>query len=49
MSALEAELIQDVERLKELSGEWDRLAVAAARPFAAPGWLLPWWRSARSP
>lgn len=46
MSALEAELIQDVERLEELSGDWDRLAVAAAQPFAAPGWLLPWWRSA---
>jgi hypothetical protein len=47
MSALEAELIPDAERLEELG--WDRLAVATARPFAAPGWLLPWWRSARSP
>lgn len=49
MSALEAELIQDVEPPEELSGEWDRLAVAAARPFASPGWLLPWWRSAAPP
>lgn len=49
MSVLEAEVIQDAARLEELSGDWDRLAVAAARPFAAPGWLLPWWRSAAPP
>ena len=49
MSALEAELIRDAERLEELGVDWDRLAVATAWPFAAPGWLLPWWCSARSP
>jgi CelD/BcsL family acetyltransferase involved in cellulose biosynthesis len=25
---------------------WDELAVAAGRPFAAPGWTLAWWRHA---
>lgn len=46
---LQAEVVQDAEKLQALSGDWDRLAVAVARPFCAPGWLLPWWRSAAPP
>lgn len=30
-------------------GEWHRLAVAAGRPYASPGWQLPWWEHARPP
>lgn len=26
---------------------WDDLAVASARPFCAPGWLLAWWEHVR--
>ena len=25
---------------------WDALALAAGRPYCAPGWMLPWWRHA---
>jgi len=44
--SLRAEVIESPARLEELRGAWDELAVAAARPFAAPGWLLPWWHEA---
>jgi CelD/BcsL family acetyltransferase involved in cellulose biosynthesis len=27
---------------------WDALAVGAGRPFCAPGWMLSWWREART-
>ncbi len=29
-------------------GGWDELAVAAGRPFCAPGWMLAWWKHART-
>lgn len=44
--SLHAEVISETARLEELAPAWDALAVAAALPFCAPGWLLPWWRSA---
>ena len=44
--SLRAEAITDPARLEELSEAWDELAVDAALPFCAPGWLLPWWREA---
>jgi CelD/BcsL family acetyltransferase involved in cellulose biosynthesis len=44
--SLRAEVIESPGRLEELRGSWDELSVAAAQPFAAPGWLLPWWREA---
>jgi CelD/BcsL family acetyltransferase involved in cellulose biosynthesis len=40
------EVVGDPRRLDELRGSWDELAVARARPYASPGWLLPWWRHA---
>jgi CelD/BcsL family acetyltransferase involved in cellulose biosynthesis len=49
MNRLEAEVIRDAEPFKALAGEWDALAVAAAHPCCAPGWLLPWWRNAAPP
>jgi CelD/BcsL family acetyltransferase involved in cellulose biosynthesis len=47
--SLRAEVIADPARLEELRDAWDELAVAAALPFCAPGWLLPWWHSAAPP
>ena len=44
--SLRAEVIESPARLEELRDEWDLLSVAAAQPFAAPGWLLPWWHGA---
>jgi CelD/BcsL family acetyltransferase involved in cellulose biosynthesis len=44
--SLRAEVIADSARLEEIAGAWDELAVAAALPFCAPGWLLPWWHAA---
>ncbi len=41
-----ARLIDDAEALEPYYEQWDELAVAAARPFCAPGWMLPWWRCA---
>jgi CelD/BcsL family acetyltransferase involved in cellulose biosynthesis len=41
-----AEVVDDARRLAEVRDEWDALAVAARRPYAAPGWLLPWWQEA---
>jgi CelD/BcsL family acetyltransferase involved in cellulose biosynthesis len=43
---MRAETIAELRRLEQLAPQWDELAVAAARPFCAPGWLLPWWREA---
>ena len=31
----------------EVYAEWDRLAVAAKRPFCAPAWMLAWWEHMR--
>jgi CelD/BcsL family acetyltransferase involved in cellulose biosynthesis len=44
--SLRAEVIESSTRLEELRGSWDELSVAAAQPFTAPGWLLPWWYEA---
>ncbi len=38
--------IERPEEAEQLRARWDGLAVAASRPFCAPGWLLPWWRHA---
>jgi CelD/BcsL family acetyltransferase involved in cellulose biosynthesis len=43
------ELIGDVARLEQLRSAWDELAVEAASPYSAPGWLLAWWRHAAPP
>ena len=39
-------MVDDVGALQAFHGAWDKLAVAASRPFCAPGWLMPWWRHA---
>ena len=41
---LEARLIDTADELSNWTQSWDDLAVVHNRPFAAPGWLLPWWR-----
>lgn len=42
-----ARIVEDVDGLATVSAEWDQLAVAAGRPFAAPAWVLSWWRHMR--
>jgi CelD/BcsL family acetyltransferase involved in cellulose biosynthesis len=42
--AYETQLIVDVAEAEALAPEWDALAVAASKPFAAPAWVLAWWR-----
>jgi CelD/BcsL family acetyltransferase involved in cellulose biosynthesis len=39
---LDAELIGDLAELRELSPEWDRLAVLAKSPLSSPAWMLGW-------
>jgi CelD/BcsL family acetyltransferase involved in cellulose biosynthesis len=42
-----ARLVDSLDRLAPICAEWDELAVAAGRPFSAPGWALSWWRHLR--
>lgn len=44
---LVTETIDDAARLDVLRDEWDALAIAAARPYCSPAWMLSWWRHAR--
>jgi CelD/BcsL family acetyltransferase involved in cellulose biosynthesis len=39
-------LAESESALEGVRAEWDRLAVAAARPYCAPAWQLGWWRHA---
>ncbi len=41
-------VVSDEAELAPYLDGWDRLAVAAERPFCAPGWMLAWWREGRS-
>jgi CelD/BcsL family acetyltransferase involved in cellulose biosynthesis len=43
------ELFETVEALAPHVDGWDALAVAAARPFSTPGWMLAWWSNLRPP
>ena len=43
---MRTEVLDDPGALDAIAEDWDRLAVAAGAPFAAPGWLIPWWRHA---
>ena len=47
--ALVPTLIEDVRGLEDLREGWDALAVAAARPYCAPAWMLAWWRHVSGP
>jgi CelD/BcsL family acetyltransferase involved in cellulose biosynthesis len=40
----ETQVIVDIAAAEALAPEWDALAVAASKPFAAPAWVLAWWR-----
>lgn len=42
-----ARIVEDVDGLAPVRAEWDELAVAAERPFAAPAWVLAWWEHMR--
>jgi CelD/BcsL family acetyltransferase involved in cellulose biosynthesis len=42
-------VVSDVAALENERSGWDALAVAASRPYCAPGWALPWWRHVRPP
>lgn len=44
----QAVVIEDEAELAPYLAGWDGLAVAARRPFCAPGWMLAWWREART-
>jgi CelD/BcsL family acetyltransferase involved in cellulose biosynthesis len=46
--ATRAIVVADEAELAPYLDGWDRLAVAAERPFCAPGWMLAWWREGRS-
>jgi CelD/BcsL family acetyltransferase involved in cellulose biosynthesis len=41
-------VIDDLDLIAPHLGAWDALAVANGRPYCAPGWMLSWWREARS-
>jgi CelD/BcsL family acetyltransferase involved in cellulose biosynthesis len=44
---LRAELIESPDVAEGLRDRWDSLAVACARPFSSPAWMLAWWRHVR--
>jgi CelD/BcsL family acetyltransferase involved in cellulose biosynthesis len=46
---LDAQIVDEPSGLESLRDEWDRLAVAAGRPYCSPHWMLAWWRHARPP
>lgn len=46
--ALATAIVGDESGLEAVRPQWDRLAVETGRPFCAPGWMLAWWRNARS-
>ena len=43
---MRAELVGDEAALEPFRAGWDELAVALARPFCSPAWMLAWWRHA---
>lgn len=44
---LAGDVLESAEFPDRVRAEWDALAVARARPFSAPSWMLAWWRHAR--
>jgi CelD/BcsL family acetyltransferase involved in cellulose biosynthesis len=44
MAAHSVDIVAGESELDALREGWDELAVAARRPFCAPGWMLPWFR-----
>lgn len=45
--ALAARVAESLDELAPVRAEWDELAVASGRPFAAPAWALSWWEHLR--
>lgn len=43
-AALRTEILGDLESLEVFRIRWEALAVALARPFCSPAWMLAWWR-----
>jgi CelD/BcsL family acetyltransferase involved in cellulose biosynthesis len=41
---IRGEIFDDIEKVEKLVPEWDELAVASARPYCCPAWMLSWWR-----
>jgi CelD/BcsL family acetyltransferase involved in cellulose biosynthesis len=41
-------IIEDVESLEPHLAAWDALVERLGKPFCAPGWMLSWWREART-
>jgi CelD/BcsL family acetyltransferase involved in cellulose biosynthesis len=48
-TGLRGELVEDVAALGSHVTAWDALAIAAGRPYCAPGWMLAWWRELAPP
>jgi len=45
----EAHVISNPAALAAERDEWDELAVRSGRPYAAPAWLMAWWRQLAPP
>jgi CelD/BcsL family acetyltransferase involved in cellulose biosynthesis len=41
-------VVEDIDSLDTHLQAWDALAARLGKPFCAPGWMLSWWREARS-
>ena len=48
MTDLEPVVIDDAGALEPYLAAWDRLAVAAGRPFCSPAWMVSWWCNGRT-
>jgi CelD/BcsL family acetyltransferase involved in cellulose biosynthesis len=46
---LRCEFVEERERISPHEPAWEALAVACARPFCLPAWLLAWWDQAAPP
>lgn len=44
---LTTRVLETPAALEPWLGAWDALAVAAHKPYCAPGWMLPWWEELR--
>jgi CelD/BcsL family acetyltransferase involved in cellulose biosynthesis len=42
-----ARFVEDLDGLAPIHAEWEELAAASCRPFAAPAWALSWWKHLR--
>lgn len=47
--ALALGVLASLDLSGEVIAQWDRLAIEAQRPHAAPAWMLAWWRHVRRP